>query len=173
MRRCGVLNALFLAGLALILAAPAVLHAQSLAAGGAIEGTITDESGAVLPGVNVTIRNTGTGIVRETHTDAAGVFRAPLLPVGTYEVTAALTGFATTKRPSLTLGIGQVLRADLTLKVASAQEAITVTPEAPSIEPSRTPPASTMGERAVASLPATGSSCIDSIATTPGATRHV
>src|SRR5947208_20194 len=173
MRRCGVLNALFLAGLALILAAPAVLHAQSLAAGGAIEGTITDESGAVLPGVNVTIRNTGTGIVRETHTDAAGVFRAPLLPVGTYEVTAALTGFATTKRPSLTLGIGQVLRADLTLKVASAQEEITVTAEAPVIEATRTHQASTVGERAVSNLPVNGRNFIDFVLTTPGVARDV
>src|SRR5438093_3349926 len=171
MRRCGVLNALFLAGLALILAAPAVLHAQSLAAGGAIEGTITDESGAVLPGVNVTIRNTGTGIVRETHTDAAGVFRAPLLPVGTYEVTAALTGFATTKRPSLTLGIGQVLRADLTLKVASAQEEITVTAEAPIIEPARTHQATTVGAVAVSNLPVNGRNFIDFVLTTPGVTR--
>src|SRR5437899_12176314 len=105
MRRC-VLSSLFLAGLALIiLVAPVALHAQSLAAGGAIEGTVTDESGAVLPGVNVTIRNTGTGIVRETQTDAAGVYRAPLLPVGSYEVTAAPTCFATTTRPSPPLGI--------------------------------------------------------------------
>ena len=173
MPRCGVLNALFVTGLALILVAPVALHAQSLAAGGAIEGTVTDESGAVLPGVNVTIRNTGTGIVRETQTDAAGVYRAPLLPVGTYEVTAALTGFATTKRPNLTLGIGQVLRADLTLKVASAQEEITVTAEAPIIEPSRTHQASTVGERAVANLPVNGRNFIDFVLTTPGVNRDV
>jgi outer membrane receptor protein involved in Fe transport len=172
MRRC-VLSSLFVAGLALILVAPAALHAQSLAAGGAIEGTVTDESGAVLPGVNVTIRNTGTGIVRETQTDAAGVYRAPLLPVGNYEVTAALTGFATTKRPNLTLGIGQVLRADLTLKVASAQEEITVTAEAPIIEPSRTHQASTVGERAVANLPVNGRNFIDFVLTTPGVNRDV
>jgi outer membrane receptor protein involved in Fe transport len=171
MRRCGVLNALFVAGLVLV--APAALHAQSLAAGGAIEGTVTDESGAVLPGVNVTIRNTGTGIVRGTQTDAAGVYRAPLLPVGNYEVTAALTGFATTKRPNLTLGIGQVLRADLTLKVASAQEEITVTAEAPIIEPSRTHQASTVGERAVANLPVNGRNFIDFVLTTPGVNRDV
>ena len=95
MSRRGVLNAVVPAGLALILALPVMARAQSLAAGGAIEGTVTDESGGVLPGVNVTIRNMGTGIVRETQTDAKGVYRAPLLPVGTYEVTAALTGFAT------------------------------------------------------------------------------
>jgi hypothetical protein len=136
MRRC-VVSASFLAGLALILfaSAPLAVHAQSLAAGGAIEGTITDESGAVLPGVNVTIRNTGTGIVRETHTDPKGVYRAPLLPVGTYEVTGALSGFATTKRPNLVLNIGQVLSADLTSRWRRREE-VTVTRRRAILEPS-------------------------------------
>src|SRR3954469_25409463 len=62
-----------------LIALPTELSAQSQAAGGAIEGTITDQSGAVLPGVTLTIRNTATGIVRETTTDATGLYRAPLL----------------------------------------------------------------------------------------------
>ena len=52
-------------------------------------------------------------MTRETTTDAAGVYRAPLLPVGTYEVTASLAGFATTKRPDLKLSIGETLDVDL------------------------------------------------------------
>jgi outer membrane receptor protein involved in Fe transport len=165
------LNAPFLVGLAILLAVPLAARAQSLAAGGAIQGTVSDESGGVLPGVSVTIRNTGTGVVRETQTDGAGVYRAPLLPVGSYDVTAALTGFATTKRPSLTLNIGQVLNADLTLKVATAQEEVTVTAEAPIVEPNRTHQASTVGERAVANLPVNGRNFIDFVLTTPGVTR--
>jgi outer membrane receptor protein involved in Fe transport len=171
MRRSRALNALLLAGLALFLVAPLTVHAQSLAAGGAIEGTVSDQSGAVLPGVNVTVRNTGTGIVRETQTDPAGVYRAPLLPVGTYEVTGALSGFATTKRPNLTLNIGQVLSVDLTLRVAAAQEEVTVTAEAPILEPSRTHQASTVGATAVANLPVNGRNFIDFVLTTPGVTR--
>jgi outer membrane receptor protein involved in Fe transport len=164
-------NALLLAVLAIFLALPLSAPAQSLAAGGAIEGTVTDESGGVLPGVHVTIRNVATGITRETQTDAAGVYRAPLLPVGTYDVTAVLTGFATTKRPGLTLNIGQVLTADVTLKVASAQEEVTVTAEASIIETSRTHQASTVSERAVANLPVNGRNFIDFVLTTPGVTR--
>jgi outer membrane receptor protein involved in Fe transport len=166
-----LLNVPLLAGLAILLALPVAARAQSLAAGGAIQGTVTDESGGVLPGVNVTIRNTGTGVVRETTTDAAGVYRAPLLPVGNYDVTGALTGFATTKRPNLTLNIGQVLDADLTMKVAAAQEEVTVTAEAPIVEPNRTHQASTVGERAVANLPVNGRNFIDFVLTTPGVTR--
>lgn len=174
MPRRNRLNARLLAGLAaLILLAPLAARAQSLAAGGAIQGTATDESGGVLPGVTVTIRNTATGVVRETQSDGAGRYRAPLLPVGPYEVTAALTGFATTKRPSLTLSIGQVLEVDLTMKVAAAQEEVTVTAEAPIVEPGRTHQASTVGERAVANLPVNGRNFIDFVLTTPGVNRDV
>jgi hypothetical protein len=147
--------------------------AQSLAAGGSIEGTVTDESGAVLPGAAVTIRNPATGVARETVTDGTGRYRAPLLPVGTYEVTAALSGFATTRRPNLVLNVGGVLTADLTLKVASAQEEVTVTAEAPVIEGGRSHQASTVPERLVANLPVNGRNFIDFVLTTPGVTRDV
>ena len=76
--------------LAALLALPGVAAAQSQAAGGSIEGTVTDESGGVLPGAAVTVKNQATGIVRETVTDRAGVYRAPLLPVGDPEIRALL-----------------------------------------------------------------------------------
>jgi dihydrofolate reductase len=116
--------------LLLLLALPGRLAAQSQSAGGSIEGTVTDPSGAVLPGTTVTVKNEATGVVRETTSDGSGVFRAPLLPVGHYEVTAVLAGFATTKRTNQALTIGQTLVVDMSLKVASAQEEVTVTAEA-------------------------------------------
>jgi outer membrane receptor protein involved in Fe transport len=155
----------------LALALPAPLLAQSQAAGGAIEGIVTDDSGAVLPGVSMTIRNEGTGVVRETASDETGNFRAPLLPVGRYELTAALSGFATLKRPALTLSIGQTLTLNLTLKVAGTEETVVVDAQAPIIEVSRTHQASTVGERAVANLPVNGRNFIDFVLTTPGVNR--
>ncbi len=154
-----------------LMASPPAALAQSQAAGGAIEGTVTDQSGGVLPGVTVTVRNTATGVTRETTTGATGLFRAPLLPVGPYEVTAALTGFSTTKRPSLTLSIGQTLVVDVEMKVSGAQEEVTVTGEAPVIEPARTHQATTVGAVAVANLPVNGRNFIDFALTTPGVTR--
>jgi outer membrane receptor protein involved in Fe transport len=158
------------AALALIAFPPSVL-AQSQAAGGQIEGTVTDQSGGVLPGVTVAIRNTATGVTRETTTDASGLYRAPLLPVGPYEVTASLAGFSTTKRPNLTLSIGQTLTADVDMKVSGAQEEVTVTAEGPVIEPARTHQATTVGAVAVANLPVNGRNFIDFVLTTPGVTR--
>jgi hypothetical protein len=155
----------------LLLAMPLTAAAQSQAAGGAIEGTVTDESGGVLPGASVSVRNEATGIVREVRADGSGIYRALLLPVGRYEVSATLGGFATTRRPALTLTIGQVLTVDLQLKVATAQEEVTVTAEAPVIEGSRTHQASTVGAAAVANLPVNGRNFIDFVLTTPGVTR--
>ena len=161
------------AALAVFLAAPSAMHAQSQAAGGTIEGRITDETNAAIPGAAVVIRNTATGATRETSTDESGLYRAPLLPVGPYEVTASVSGFATTRRTSLTLTIGQVLTADLTLKIASGQEELTVTADAPVLEVARTHQASTVGARAVANLPVNGRNFIDFALTTPGVTRDV
>ncbi len=169
MPRMSPLKGLLVVVLVAVLAPPA--FAQSQAAGGAIQGTVTDESGAVLPGVAVTVRNLGTGVVRETRTDPVGLFRAPLLPVGAYEVTAALAGFATTKRPSLVLNIGSVLSIDIALKVAATQEEVTVTAEAPVIETARTQQSSIVNERAVSNLPVNGRNFIDFVLTTPGVTR--
>jgi hypothetical protein len=67
-----------------IAASPA--HAQSQAINGTIEGTIKDGTGGVLPGVTVTITNTDTGALRVVVTNQVGLFRAPLLPLGTYKV---------------------------------------------------------------------------------------
>ncbi len=82
--------------LSLALAAPA--FAQSQAANGSIEGTVTDSSGGVLPGVTVTVTSLDTGLERSMVTNEKGLYRAPLLPLGTYRVVAELQGFKGTNR---------------------------------------------------------------------------
>src|SRR5512134_4082356 len=81
---------LFLAVTAFI-AVNVPIHAQSVM--GAIQGTVVDQSGGVLPGATVIVLNTATGFSRPAVTDETGTFRAELLPVGTYEVLVELPGF--------------------------------------------------------------------------------
>jgi len=69
-------------------------YGQSQAINGTIEGTVRDASGAVLPGVTVTITNTETGSQRVVVTNESGVFRAPLLQLGRFTVSAELNGFS-------------------------------------------------------------------------------
>ena len=78
---------LFGLAIALVLSAGSAL-AQSQAINGTIEGTIVDDQGAVLPGVTVTVANIDTGDTRVVVTNESGLYRAPLLPLGAYRVSA-------------------------------------------------------------------------------------
>ncbi len=145
--------------------------AQSQAAGGTIQGTVTDEQGAVVPAVSVSIRNEATGVVRDTLTDSGGLFRAPLLQVGSYTVKASLRGFATVIQPKVVLNVGSTVELSLRLKLATTEETITITAESSIIETARTSQATTVGARAVANLPVNGRNFIDFVLTTPGVVR--
>jgi hypothetical protein len=149
----------------------AAARAQSVT--GDIQGTVVDQSSAVLPGVTVTVTNTATGVQRELVTDTEGRFSAPGLQVGPYEVTAALAGFATRRQEALRVQIGETITLRLELGVAALADTITVSGVAPVIETTRTQVSSVVNEAAVANLPVNGRNFIDFVLLTPGVTRDV
>src|SRR5712691_5442838 len=102
--------------LALLL--PSLVYAQSQATTGVIEGTVVDATGAALPGVTVSMKNTATNYEQNVVTDGAGRFRGVLLPLGPYEVTATLAGFGSQVQKGLNLQVGQTLTLSITLKQA-------------------------------------------------------
>lgn len=161
---------LFLSALCLLAAAPG-LQAQSQMTAGTINGTVTDEGGGVLPGASVALRNLGTGLERALTTDEAGRFSAPLLPVGDYEVTASLPGFATVRRSGITLSLGQTLVVDVQLKVAGREETVTVTSAAPIIETEKSETSTLVNQREVSSLPLNGRRFLDLAFLTPGVSQ--
>ncbi len=108
---------------ALACLATATASAQSV---GSISGTVTDGSGGVVPGAVVTARNEGTAAVREVVTDGAGRYALPLLPIGTYTVTVAMSGFRTEERSGVTLEVQQSLTLDIGLQVSSITSEVTV-----------------------------------------------
>ena len=81
-----------------------------LAGSATITGTITDATGAVVPGADVTIRNTDTGIEHKVQTTDAGAYTAPFLQPGHYEVQAGKQGFASVLRKDLVLQVGQTMQ---------------------------------------------------------------
>lgn len=99
-----------------------------------ILGTVKDQSGAVLPGAQVSVTNVETGITRATTAGARGEYRLPSLPVGTYDVTSTMSGFQSSVRRGITLTIGRDAVVDFSLQVGSVSEQVTVTGEAPLIE---------------------------------------
>ena len=138
---------------------------------GTIEGTVTDQSGAVLPGVEVNVKNTQTGTARSVLTDDHGVFRIPLLPVGRYDVAATFSGFGPFQQQGIGLTVGQTITLNIPLRVAGAAQEVSVTADAPLIETSRTQISTTVDDRAVANLPVNGRNFIDFVLLTPGVTR--
>jgi hypothetical protein len=80
------------------------VHAQ--VTGATLSGTVTDASGAVIAGAEVSVRNTATGITRETTTDSAGFYTVPNLIPGPYEVKISAKGFTTAVQSNLTLAVG-------------------------------------------------------------------
>lgn len=139
--------------LMLVLSGAARSFAQSQSVNGTIEGTISDESGAALPGVSVTVSNLDTGDTRVVVTNEGGVYRAPLLPLGRYRVAVELQGFKKFEQQGLTLSAGQSAVINVTLSVGSMTETVTVTSEAPIAEPGKIDLGRTIGETEIRNLP--------------------
>lgn len=139
--------------LALAIAAPAA--AQSTAINGTIEGTVRDDQGGVLPGVTITVTNIDTGDSRSVVTNESGLYRAPLLSLGTYRVAAELQGFKKFEQTGITLRAGQTAVIDVGLSVGALQETVTVTSDAPLIDLAKIEQGRTLTEAEIKTLPLT------------------
>src|SRR5438309_1385084 len=107
--------------------------AQATAAG--IVGTVTDGTGAVLPGVTVTATGPALQVPQvQSVTDEQGQFKLSPLPVGTYTVSYELSGFQTVKRQGVQLPVGFVAKLDQVLNPGTVQETVTVTGESPTVD---------------------------------------
>ena len=94
---------------------------------GRISGTVTDASGAVLPGATITVMQTATGLTRTATTDEHGAYVFVDLPIGTYTVKAELSGFKTGIASGYTLNADARVRADFTLELGAVSESVQVT----------------------------------------------
>jgi outer membrane receptor protein involved in Fe transport len=154
----------------LILLTPIGLFAQS--SNGSVSGTVTDDSGAALPGVTVTATNIGTNIARTDVSNSTGNYHIGLLPPGTYHLSAELSGFQTFKVDKVVVNVGTDAGLNVKMKVGVA-ETVTVTASAPVIETSRSQVSSVVNEKAIQNLPVNGRNFIDFVLTTPGVVRDV
>ena len=110
-----------LAAISLVGPAAAAVNAQ--VTGAAVVGTITDTSGAALPGATVTARNADTGFMRAVPTNESGAYRLDFLPTGTYVVEISLSGFKTERRSGVVLTVNETARVDASLTVGGVAEA--------------------------------------------------
>jgi hypothetical protein len=133
-----------------------------------IRGTITDPTGAVVPDAKVVVRNVDTGLERDLTTNEVGIYLAPLLQPGRYEVIVSKQGFAEVKRENLSLEVGQTLAVDLSLPVKTAQESVTVTGEAGLVDTQKSDVSETISQTYVENLPLNGRRWSNFVLLTPG-----
>lgn len=119
----------YLAFLLIILLCGGSLLAQSDRA--TITGTVKDTTGAVLPGVTVTVTNVDTNIQNSVQTNSLGLYTVAALPIGRYSVAFTKDAFKTLERKGITLLVGQVAAIDVALEVGATTDTVTVTAEAP------------------------------------------
>ena len=136
------------AGLLWSPAAP--LGAQTVT--GTILGTVTDNTGGILPGVSITIRNTATSFTRTELTDSGGRYELRLLPVGPYEVTAELQGFKRQVR-QLQLTVGAEVSIDFRLEVGAMTETVLVTADAPIVQTTASSVGALVDQKQIQQLP--------------------
>ncbi|MDA2923702.1 carboxypeptidase regulatory-like domain-containing protein [Acidobacteria bacterium AH-259-L09] len=108
--------------LAFILAVPAFGQGTE----GSISGTVRDATGAVIPGVEVTVTRLETGTMRTVISDDAGRYVASALSIGSYEISAQLAGFKRFVETAIELNVADRLRIDVTLEVGEVTEVVTV-----------------------------------------------
>ncbi|HEV2419708.1 MAG TPA: carboxypeptidase-like regulatory domain-containing protein [Terriglobia bacterium] len=156
---------LALAVLALVMPLQAQIEAS-------ITGTVTDNSGAAIPGATVTVTNIENGFARQVKTDAGGRYDAPSLPLGRYDVTAETTGFKSEVKTGLTLVVGEKALVNLTLQVGEVKQVVTVKDEGPVVNVTSQETSGLVGERQVKELPLNGRSYDELMTLNPGVVNY-
>jgi hypothetical protein len=128
---------------------------------GSITGVLTDQTGAALPGVTITVTSTTTGQVRTAVTNELGRYQVSALQPGRYAVKMELQGFATTMRPDVTVNVGSAVDANAALRLATVEETVTVSGESPLIESTKTEISSVVSQEVLESLPSRSRQYLD------------
>ena len=164
MRRCR--PAVFLAVFGVLLVS-SVARAQQ-AGGSALQGRVTDQQQAVLPGVSVVITNQDNGTYRETVTGPDGTFFATGLQPGRYKVAAELQGFKKFNREDVTIQLGATQTVDVRLEVGGIAETVTVSEEAPPVDLTSSKVGGNVGSKELLDLPSPTRNFISFVAMVPG-----
>lgn len=159
--------------LVLLLCFALSMNAIAQTSNASLGGTVGDPSAAVIPGVEVTATNVGTGVVNTTLSNEAGAYSFPSLQTGTYEVRAALTGFQTQTYNSVTLGVSQQVRLNFIMKLGGITQSVDVSVSADTVLASSSASVgNVLADSMIRDLPARVGGVLDLLSTTQGAVRQ-
>ena len=140
----------------------------SAAVTGSVTGTVTDQTGSVIPFAKLTLTNTAQGFKNRTTSDGKGEFAFLSLPVGRYDLQAEAPGFKSQARPGLIVDLDAVLKVDMTLEVAEKVEAVTVTETDIHVETASTQVGEVVTSKSMTAVALNGRSFTDLLALQPG-----
>jgi hypothetical protein len=149
----------------ILLACGVLLNAQSVVLTGAFGGRITDESGAVEPGVSMVLRNLNTGVQQSALTTHTGLFRFPALMPGSYSLTASLKGFRDVEA-LVQVRVGNTTSQNIKLQVGSSTDTVKVTGTTP-LRPEESSASTVMERSFIEELPLNGRKYTDFMVLTP------
>jgi len=135
---------------------------------GNISGRITDAQGSAVPGVSVTAKTAATGFSRTDVSDAEGVYRLTALPVGVYELTAELTGFAPFVRKEVVVNVASTTDINIDMRVAGVSETLSVMAESPMVRTTDSSVGGVVDVKDIESLPLNGRQFANLAASIPG-----
>ncbi|HMJ83041.1 MAG TPA: TonB-dependent receptor, partial [Vicinamibacterales bacterium] len=135
---------------------------------GTISGRVLDEQGHAIPGVSITARNEATGFTRTESTNVEGIYRLAALPVGIYEVKAALPGFSSVAKKDIEVAVALVQAIDFALKVVALAETVDVTGATPLVVTTSPAVGGVVNPIRIESLPLNGRQFANLAATIPG-----
>jgi hypothetical protein len=138
---------------------------------GTILGTVTDPSGAVVPGIAVKAKNNATNETREFTTDSSGNYQFNALPSGTYTITATGPSFKTTTVENLMLRVNMQVRADLSMQLGVVAETVQVEATTPQLQTNTAVMGTVIDNRTMLELPLNARNFFDLVALTPGALK--
>ena len=126
-----------------------------------LQGTVTDQKGAVVPNATITVRNQATSIERTAQTDSSGNYQVAALPVGTYSVVVQAQGFKSDAVSDLNVEVARTLVKDFQLEVGSLEQRVNITADTPVIETATTSVGQVINQRTVQEIPLNGRHFVD------------
>ncbi len=153
--------------LLILLASAALLPGQTL---GTMSGLVSDSTGAVMPGAQVTVRNMETNIVRTVTTNESGIYNVPALNPGVYEVRVENTGFKSANRSNIELQVQQTARVDFNLEIGQVTETVEVAASAQLLTTENATVGTVIEKQRITDLPLNGRNFLSLVALSPNVT---
>jgi outer membrane receptor protein involved in Fe transport len=147
----------------------ATAWSQNAVSGGSISGQVIDKSGGAVPDVTVTLTSVSTGVQSTARTNGSGLYRFPVLDVGTYDISLSHAGFSKTEITGVVVSIGQDTAANAVLQVGEITQSVTVTATSSLLQPTETSVGTVVGQNLIEDLPLSGRRYTDFVLLTPNA----